>query len=183
MQSAMAFLPFFARRRFGPMLALALAGCTTASPVVHAPPPPPPVAAAAPPSSPVIADWRDRPLTAGRWRYVPGDPVSSARYGEDGASPALVLRCDRRSGQVALLRSGSATAISVTTSSGVTTYKAGAVDDGGVAMSGALFAARDGFLDKFAFSRGRMMIASPGLPAVVVPAWAEPARAIEDCRK
>ena len=43
-------------------------------------------------------------------------------------------------------------------------------------------AAWDPLLDALAFSRGRFAVAVSPQPALVVPAWAEPARVIEDCR-
>jgi hypothetical protein len=32
------------------------------------------------------------------------------------------------------------------------------------------------------FSRGRFTVEVPGAPMLVIPAWPEPARVIEDCR-
>jgi len=46
----------------------------------------------------------------------------------------------------------------------------------------AELAAFDATLDAIAFSRGRVAFAAAGAPALVVPAWAETARVIEDCR-
>ena len=42
--------------------------------------------------------------------------------------------------------------------------------------------AADGLLDQIAFSRGRFLVAGGGLPTLVVPAWPEFARVVEDCR-
>jgi hypothetical protein len=47
---------------------------------------------------------------------------------------------------------------------------------------GAPLPAADPLFDQMAFSRGRFTIAAEGLPMLVIPAWPEPARAIEDCR-
>jgi hypothetical protein len=46
----------------------------------------------------------------------------------------------------------------------------------------AALPANDRFLDEIVFSRGRFTVEVPGLPMLVLPAWAEPARVIEDCR-
>ncbi|SDC10083.1 hypothetical protein SAMN05444678_101352 [Sphingomonas sp. YR710] len=82
-----------------------------------------------------------------------------------------------------IMLAGSAQQLSIFTSSGGEHFAAGRADEGGVAMTGATFAANDPLLDRLAFSRGRFALAAPGLAQVVVPAWAEPARTIEDCRK
>lgn len=42
--------------------------------------------------------------------------------------------------------------------------------------------ANDRFLDQIVFSRGRFTVEVPGLPVLILPSWAEPARVIEDCR-
>jgi len=156
---------------------LFLAGCTAAPLSRPVPPPIQPVAPAPPKPTEKSAS------PAGVWRYQPGMPLSYAVYGRDGAAPEILLRCDRSRRQVALLRSGSATEIAITTSAGVERFPAGRVDERGIAMSGAIFNAGDAFLDRFAFSRGQVSIASAGLPTLVAPTWAEPARTIEDCRK
>ena len=157
---------------------LFLAGCVSA-PVVQ----PAQKAAPAPPAEPKPADGGEVVLTAGTWRYQREADISYARYGRIGAAPDIVLRCDRASRRIALLRSGNATEIAVTTSAGVERFPAGRIDVDGAAMSGAIFNAGDAFLDRFAFSRGRVSIASAGQPTLTAPAWAEPARAVEDCRK
>jgi hypothetical protein len=41
---------------------------------------------------------------------------------------------------------------------------------------------RDALLDAMAFSRGRFIVEQPGQPSLVVPAWAEFGRVVEDCR-
>ncbi len=162
-------------------LCLFAAACTTPP----APAPQPAPVSAAPP--PVVAshpaDWRDLAVAPGRWRYVAGDPVSSARFGRDGAPADLVLRCDRTTRTVLVLRHGTTHSLTITTSSGANSYPAGAVDEAGQRMSGASFNARDGLFDRIMYSRGRFMVTAPGLAPLAVPAWAEPARAVEDCRK
>jgi hypothetical protein len=47
----------------------------------------------------------------------------------------------------------------------------------------AMIQASDPILDGIAFSRGRFTIGIPNLPMLVIPAWPEPARVIEDCRR
>jgi hypothetical protein len=42
--------------------------------------------------------------------------------------------------------------------------------------------ASDPLLEQMAFSRGRFLVTVEGGPSLVVPAWPELARVIEDCR-
>jgi hypothetical protein len=44
------------------------------------------------------------------------------------------------------------------------------------------FSAFDPLLDAIAFSRGRVSVTIAGGSSLVVPAWPEAARTIEDCR-
>lgn len=162
------------------LLPLALSACapTRTSPPAAVPPPSP-----APVQQPVHSgDWRDWPLTPGTWRYVPGTPISSARYAE-GAAVRFVVQCDAASRRVTLMRAGPATEIVITTSTRAARFPAGHVEYEGAAMAGVILTANDGFLDVMAFSRGRIAVQSPGLPPLAIPTWAEPARAVEDCRK
>lgn len=95
----------------------------------------------------------------------------------------FVVQCDAAARRVTLMRAGTATELVITTSSRAARFPAGHLEHEGVAMTGVILAANDGFLDVMAFSRGRIAVQSPGLPPLAIPAWAEPARAVEDCRK
>jgi hypothetical protein len=153
-----------------------LGGCVAPTRAPPAPPPLPlpqpllpPPAPALPPPPPQPEDWRDIALTPGDWSYA-GDPVGSeARFG--GA--ALGLRCDRARRQIVIERAGAApgAAIIVRTSFGSRRLAAGTA-----------LAASDALLDQMAFSRGRFTVEAAGLPMLVVPAWPEAARVVEDCR-
>ena len=46
----------------------------------------------------------------------------------------------------------------------------------------ARLAVSDPLLDQMAFSRGRFTVEAAGAPLLIVPAWPELARVIEDCR-
>jgi hypothetical protein len=172
-------------RSYPPVLSIAvlLVACTPSpSPHPSSPPPiaPPPVS----PRPPIDAgNWRDVPLAPGTWHYVDGREVSAARYGPDGAAPLIVVRCDKARRQIAIMLAGSAQQLTIATSSGSEHFAAGRVDEGGFAMTAALFAASDPLLDRLAFSRGRFALAGPARAFVAAPTWAEPARTIEDCRK
>jgi hypothetical protein len=144
----------------------ACAGKPAPAPVAErAPPPrqpaPSPVAAAPVETGP--QDWRDLPLAAGDWSYDPG--TSEARYGE------FSLRCDSARRQIVATRAGASGPLRLRTTYGERILPAG----------GALPAA-DPLLDDMAFSRGRFTVDGPGAATLVLPAWPEPARVVEDCR-
>jgi len=42
--------------------------------------------------------------------------------------------------------------------------------------------ARDPLFDAIAFSRGRFVVTGTGVSPLIIPAWPEAARSIEDCR-
>jgi hypothetical protein len=139
-------------------------------PVVRpAPPAPPP-----PPS----VGWQDAALSAGDWTYDAN--ARAALYGPPG-QPSFVVRCEAP-GQVTLERRGAApaTAGSLTfrTSTTARTLPARSAPEG----LAARLPASDPLLDAIMFSRGRFAVEAGMMPSLVVPAWPEPARVIEDCR-
>jgi hypothetical protein len=168
------------KKRLAPWLLLALSAC-----IPQPAQPPAPIPAPAPPPPPPAmpsGHWRDWPLTPGNWQYMPGSPISSARYGT-AAAAQFVVQCDAASRKVTLMRPGRSTELTVITSTRTARLPAGHIEDRGVPMTGAILNATDGFLDAMIFSRGRIAVESPGLPSLAIPAWAEPARVVEDCRK
>lgn len=158
------------RRSIPLVVSLLLAGCVRppAAPPPSAPAIERPVAAA-----PTSSDWQDWPPTPGTWRYRRTAAGSLADYGAPGAVPALTLRCDRTAGTVTIVRPVAATGAPVTVrTTGVTR----------VVPADAVLPARDPLLDAMAFSRGRFVVERAGAAALVLPAWAEVGRVIEDCR-
>ncbi|PTD22924.1 hypothetical protein [Sphingomonas fennica] len=170
----MAGFPLSFRAALTAIALLAVAGCVAP----EAPPPPPPPPAPAPPPPPSPLAWEDAPLTPGDWRYDRG----TARFGVAGQPAELVLACqaDRTILLSRAAPAGStANGIDVTTSYGKRRLPATPAAQGLTAR----LAASDGLLDWMAFSRGRFRIDTEGLPALTIPAWAEVARVVEDCRK
>ncbi len=158
-----------------------IAGCVPApSTPPPAPAPRPVPVPAPPPAAPALgADWRDWPLTPGDWRYRAG----RATYGVAGGTPLVILRCDLAAQRVTLSRTGSApTTLTLRTTSAVRAIPA-TPDLGAPGMLAISFAANDSFLDALGFSRGRFVIEGGGLPVLVIPAWPEILRVVEDCRK
>ena len=155
--------------RIAPLaLALLIAGCATQPP--PAPPPPPPKPAPAPPPPPT--DWRDLTETNGNWRYVSDAAAPTAQFETTAGATLFTVRCDKAVRRIAFVRADapSTASLKITTSYGSRT------------LAPPSLAASDTFLDQIAFSRGRFTIETAGLPELVLPAWAEPARVIEDCR-
>lgn len=168
-------------------LASACVPRSAAPPLVALPPPPPVVVQAPPPlvapvppppSPAPSASWADAQLTPGRWTYRPAGPRSAALFGP-AAAPLFVARC-AGGGQLLLSRPGSqASALTFRTSTIARTLSAAMQPDGAT----AILPANDPLLDALVFSRGRFAVEAPGLPPLIVPAWAELARVVEDCRR
>jgi hypothetical protein len=154
------------------------AGCASKPAPAPAPAPIRPYAATpapARPTEPAPLDWRDVPLTPGGWTYSSDASGSQALFGPAGSGTGFMLRCDRARGEIVLSREGAAAAaLTVGTSFGSRSLPA---------VPAAALPSSDPLLDQIAFSRGRITIAAPGLPTLVIPAWPEPARVIEDCRE
>ena len=167
---------------------LAFSACTqqpvkqvpvAASPAVSRPPAPsvpPPVA------KPVRAPtgWNDAPQSPGVWTWSMEGVRSVARFGGD----ALVLSCNRDAAAITLIRAGAGQGqvpMTVVTSS-VTRPLGGSAIPGPPATIAVTLAARDSLLDAMAFSRGRFVIETAGLPTLYVPSWPEVSKVVEDCR-
>ncbi|MGS1016644.1 hypothetical protein [Allosphingosinicella humi] len=159
----------------------AIAGCIPAprAPAPQ-PPAPPPVAPPALPPAPPLA-WQDLPLSPGTWSYDAARP--QAVFGSVNGGPSFAVRCDHAARLVILSRVGGmgggsagGGAMTIRTSFGARSLPTSAPD-----VSASL-PANDRFLDSMVFSRGRFTVEVPGAPMLVIPAWPEPARVIEDCR-
>ncbi len=177
-----------AMRRLLPstLITFALASCV-APPKPASAPPPPPLAAPALPAAPPQQDWRDVALTPGTWTWRGGAGQGSiAQYGLAGQGAQFALRCDLSTRAVIFSRGGGGVATAAgsmgfTTSFGLFSLPAsygGGEPPAIVASAGA----RDPRLDQIAFSRGRFLVDVAGQPRLVLPAWPEVARVIEDCR-
>lgn len=138
--------------------------------------------AAPPPSS----DWRDWPVTPGTWAYRQDARGSIALFGRAGEDADLTIRCDRARGQIYLSRRGDPPAAGATPLTIRTTSMARTLDALPTGATPSYLAValgvRDPLLDAMGFSRGHFAIEGGALPALVVPAWAEILRVVEDCR-
>ena len=174
------------RLSLGGLLVLLAASCSerraTLPPVVTPTPAALPRPNPPPPAPPPVADWRDAPITQGTWRWAMEGSQSIARFG----GQALVLSCNRDAAAVTLMRPGTAEAqapvpVTILTSAMNRTVSAIA-QPGPPPMIALTLPARDSLLDAMAFSRGRFVVETAGLPTLHVPSWPEVSRVIEDCR-
>ncbi|HEX8840743.1 MAG TPA: hypothetical protein VF757_00435 [Sphingomicrobium sp.] len=119
---------------------------------------------------------------AGSWSYAITVDGSEATFGTTSALPQLTIHCTKATRRIAISRPASAVApfLNVWTSS--QSRQLPASFNPMTNRITADVAAYDSLLDAIAFSRGRFGVAVSGAPALVVPAWAEPARVVEDCR-
>lgn len=180
---------------------LAIAGCTeppqpapaprggTAAPAPRPQPVPQPRPAPAPPAPRAgAASWRDLPQTPGSWTYSAEGTGSAIRFGQPGAAPLLVVRCDRTRPAIVLQQPGfgaSEVPATITTSSTVRRLSAApgpSAAPNAAAQFEIALAVRDPLLDAMAFSRGRFMLEMAGAQTLMLPAWSELGRVIEDCR-
>lgn len=166
----------------------AVAACVSKREAPPQPEPQPPVQRPAqqlppPPPPPVANDWRDAPLTPGGWYYRDEGATSQALFGPANSEAAFIVRCERASRRILLSREGVTTGnmMTVRTTSAARNLPVSVQTEPLAYVSGAV-AATDRLLDAIAFSRGRFTVEVPGTPMLILPAWPEAARVVEDCR-
>ena len=117
---------------------------------------------------------------AGTWSYAAATDGSEATFGT--TLPQLTIHCIKATRRIAISRPASAAApfLNIWTSSQARQLPASFNPATG--RISADLGAYDSLFDAIAFSRGRFGVAVWNAPALVVPAWAEPARVVEDCR-
>jgi hypothetical protein len=138
-----------------------------------------PVAAAAPPA---IPDLSTATPIAGNWTYAATPDGSEATFLNPTAQPQVTLHCTRATRTVAISKPASSAAPFLSIWTSTQTRNLPASYNPTAARISAQLIASDTLLDAIAFSRGRIGIGISGQPIGVVPAWAEPARVVEDCR-
>ena len=132
----------------------------------------------APPAPPV--DFTYAIPLVGSWTYA--GAVGEATFLNSSAMPQLTVRCDRAARRVILSKPGTGAApfLNIWTSSAARDVPASF--DPATKRITIQLGAYDPLLDALAFSRGRFAIVASGTPALVLPAWPEIARVVEDCR-
>jgi hypothetical protein len=160
---------------------LALGACVPRS----APPEPIPVLTPAPPApipppqrpTAVPSDWQTGPWSPGDWSYAPSPATSLATFRTDGAS--FTIRCQQGRAIWLAVTGAQGDALVIRTSFGMRRLPAERVHLNEMI---AQLPATDPLLEQMAFSRGRILVTVEGGPSLVVPAWPEIGRVIEDCR-
>jgi len=131
------------------------------------------------PSSTILAAWADASLSPGRWTYQPGRGAASRAWFGPANAPSFQVACEAGR-SIAMTRTGAAPGgLTIRTSSTARTIPGAAGPQG----LRAQIPAGDPLLDAIAFSRGRFAVEAPGAPPLVIPAWPELARVVEDCRR
>ena len=133
-------------------------------------------------SAQTVADWRTAPLTAGSWTYRETATGSEAVFTDARVIRRLVVKCSRSIRRVSLSVASPTPASALAVVTTETQRNLPAVFDAQGFQIIAEVGAQDPVLDAIAFSRGRFAITVAGGSALVVPAWPEIARSIEDCR-
>ncbi len=150
------------------------------------PPPPPPKQAIRPaprPQAPPAVTNEDRALTPGTWFYRQDDRGSIALYGRQDANAAFILRCDRDGRRLfASVPGAVGGSLRLTGTTGSARTLAAQPTGGQPPYVAAEIPVRDPVLDAMAFSRGRFRVGFAMSPDLLIPAWPEFARVIEDCR-
>jgi len=131
-------------------------------------------------TAPASTDFTYAIPPAGSWAYA--STGGEATFLNASAMPQLTIRCDRLTRRVSMSKPATVAVpfLNVWTSSAARSVPASF--DPTTNRVTIQFAAYDPLLDALAFSRGRLAIYVSGSPALVLPAWPEVARVVEDCR-
>lgn len=167
-------------------IGLALAAAVTMGACVpgRAPPAPEPasrpvprLAPPAPAPVPPPVDWEAGPLSGGDWLYSPSPttPHSVYRSGE----LTFIVSCERRRAVALSLGGVQGRALTIRTSYGERRLPTTRVHNNYLIVE---LPPSDPLLEQMAFSRGRFLVGAEGGAALVLPAWPELARVVEDCR-
>jgi hypothetical protein len=119
---------------------------------------------------------------AGSWVYAQTANGSEASFLNASALPQLTIRCTRATRRITIAKPASAAAPFLTVWTSAQTRALPASFNPATTRISADVTAYDPLLDAIVFSRGRFGVSVSGTMPLVVPAWAEVARVIEDCR-
>ena|SRR5688572_3599156 len=127
-------------------------------------------------------DYSGAAVAPGSWSYRPFPGGSEARFVDSTGIARLVLSCARPTRRVSISHTSAAPAPSMFVwTSSASRHLPARFEPNAMRVTADL-AAGDPLLDGIAFSRGRVAVTLAGGTPLVVPAWPEPARTIEDCR-
>ncbi len=138
--------------------------------------------AAAAQTAAVAADFNTASVAPGLWGYQSTAGGSMARFVDTTGIARLVLQCERATRRVSVSLTSTAPAASLSLWTSIASRNLPARFEANAMRVTAELPAYDALLDAIAFSRGRIAVTMPGGVPLVVPAWPEAARTIEDCR-
>ena len=133
-------------------------------------------------AAPPIPDLATATPLGGNWSWAQTADGSEATFTDAYARPQLTIHCARAARRVSIAKPASAAAPFLGLWTSAQTRNLPASFNPATARLSADLPAFDPLLDALASSRGRIGVSVSGTPALVVPAWAEVARVIEDCR-
>ncbi len=128
------------------------------------------------------ADFNSARVAAGQWAYQSSAGGSVARFVDTTGTARLVLQCTRATRRVTVSLTSTAPAASLSLWTSIASRNLPARFEANAMRVTAELPAYDALLDAIAFSRGRIAVTMPGGVPLVVPAWPEAARTVEDCR-
>jgi hypothetical protein len=118
----------------------------------------------------------------GNWTYAATNDGSEATFANTAGFPQLVVHCTRATRRVGIAKPASAAAPVITVWTSSQTRSVAANFNPATGRLTIEFDANDTLLDALSNSRGRIGFTVSPQPPLVVPAWAEVARVVEDCR-
>lgn len=127
-------------------------------------------------------DLGDATPIPGSWNYESTADGSVATFSSQSGFIQVWMHCTRATRRVMIARPAAAAAPFVGIWSSSLAKSEPASFDPTTGRLTVDLAPYDPLLDAIATSRGRIGFAVAGQAPIVVPAWAEPARVIEDCR-
>ena len=127
-------------------------------------------------------DFNTARFAPGSWGYQSTAGGSMARFVDTTGTARLVLECTRATRRVSVSLTSTAPAASLSLWTSIASRNLPARFEANAMRVTAELPAYDALLDAIAFSRGRIAVTMPGGVPLVVPAWPEAARTVEDCR-
>ena len=127
-------------------------------------------------------DFSNATPVAGDWHYESTATGSESTFNSTAGYPQIWIDCVRATRHVTIARPASVAAPTVNVWTSSATRSVPASFNPATRRLTIDLATYDPLLDAIATSRGRMAFTIGTDPALVVPAWAEVARVIEDCR-
>ena len=141
-----------------------------------------PITAVTAQSAAPAVDFSTARVAPGSWGYQSTPGGSMARFVDTTGTARLVLQCTRATRRVSVSLTSAAPAASLSLWTSIASRNLPARFEASAMRVTAELPAYDALLDAIAFSRGRIAVTMPGGVPLVVPAWPEAARTVEDCR-